>query len=90
MTTYQWPVFGTTWHFRQMPRSQPASTTSVLNVQKFPKKYFLPQTAEVGLTLQEGTLAETKAFVRSFVNEVKVTGDHVLVNYTVPMPPPPD
>jgi len=32
-----------------MPRSQPASTTPLLNVRKFPNKYFLPQTAEVGL-----------------------------------------
>ena len=35
--------------------------------------------------LQEGSLVEKKAFVRSFVNEVRVTGEQVLVNYTVPM-----
>jgi site-specific DNA recombinase len=35
--------------------------------------------------LQEGSLAEKKAFVRSFVNEVRVTGAHVLVNYRLPM-----
>ena len=38
--------------------------------------------------LQEGSLVEKKAFVRSFVNEVRVTGEQVLVNYTVPMSPP--
>jgi hypothetical protein len=37
--------------------------------------------------LQEGSLVERKAFVHSFVNEVRVTGEHVLVNYTIPMPP---
>ena len=35
--------------------------------------------------LEEGSLAEKKAFVRSFVNEVRVTGDHVFVNYRLPM-----
>lgn len=35
--------------------------------------------------LQEGSLVERKAFVHSFVNEVKVTGDQVLVNYTIPV-----
>lgn len=34
--------------------------------------------------LQEGSLVERKAFVRSFVNEVRVTGEQVLVNYTIP------
>jgi site-specific DNA recombinase len=37
--------------------------------------------------LQEGSLVERKAFVRSFVNEVRVTGEQVLVNYTIPMSP---
>jgi hypothetical protein len=37
--------------------------------------------------LQEGYLVERKAFVRSFVNEVRVTGEQVLVNYTIPMSP---
>jgi site-specific DNA recombinase len=38
--------------------------------------------------LQEGSLVEKKAFVRSFVNEVRVTGEQVLVNYTVPVSAP--
>ena len=32
-------------------------------------------------------LAEQKAFIRSFVKEVKVTGKEVLLTYTVPLPP---
>jgi site-specific DNA recombinase len=36
--------------------------------------------------LQEGSLMERKAFVRSFVDEVRVTGEHVLVNYRLPAP----
>ena len=35
--------------------------------------------------LSETTLAEKKSFVRSFVKEVKVTGDEVLLTYTMPM-----
>ena len=37
--------------------------------------------------LSESSLAEKKSFVRSFVKEVKVTGDEVLVTYTIPMLP---
>ena len=35
--------------------------------------------------LEEGSLMEKKAFIRSFVNEVRVTGDQVLVNYRLPV-----
>ena len=38
--------------------------------------------------LREGSLADKKAFVRSFVDEVRVTGEHVLVNYRLPAPLP--
>jgi len=38
-------------------------------------------------TLNESSLAERKSFVRSFVKEVKVTGDEVLLTYTIPMLP---
>jgi site-specific DNA recombinase len=38
-------------------------------------------------TLSESSLAERKSFVRSFVKEVKVTGDEVLLTYTIPMLP---
>ena len=37
--------------------------------------------------LTESSLAERKSFVRSFVKEVKVTGDEVLLTYTIPMLP---
>ena len=37
------------------------------------------------LILEEGSLTERKAFIRSFVNEVRVTGNEVLLNYTIPM-----
>ena len=37
--------------------------------------------------LEESTLAERKSFIRSLVKEVKVTGDEVLLTYTMPFPP---
>ncbi len=37
--------------------------------------------------LDKGTLQERKSFIRSFVKEVKVTGDDVLLAYTMPLPP---
>ena len=37
--------------------------------------------------LEKGSLAESKSFIRSFVKEVRVTGDDVLLTYTMPMPP---
>ncbi len=37
--------------------------------------------------LNESSLAERKAFIRSFVKEVRVTGDEVLLTYTIPMLP---
>lgn len=37
--------------------------------------------------LNEGLLSERRAFIRSFVKEVKVTGDEVLLTYTMPLPP---
>ncbi len=43
--------------------------------------------ADLRNLLEEGSLVERKAFVRSFVNEVKVTGREVLLSYTVPMMP---
>jgi site-specific DNA recombinase len=35
--------------------------------------------------LEEGSLMEKKTFIRSFVDEVRVTGDQVLVNYRLPV-----
>ena len=43
--------------------------------------------ADLRNLLDESPLAERRAFVRSFVKEVKVTDDEVLLTYTLPMPP---
>lgn len=37
--------------------------------------------------LSHSPLMEQKAFIRSFVKEVKVTGGEVLLTYTIPLPP---
>ena len=37
--------------------------------------------------LRESSLAERKSFIKSFVREVKVTGNNVLLAYTIPLPP---
>jgi site-specific DNA recombinase len=37
--------------------------------------------------LEESPLTERKAFIKSFIKEVKVTGDEVLLTYTMPLPP---
>ena len=37
--------------------------------------------------LNNSSLAERRAFIRSFVKEVKVTGDEVLLTYTMPLSP---
>jgi hypothetical protein len=37
--------------------------------------------------LEENSLTERKAFIRSFLKEVRVTGDDVLLKYTLPMLP---
>jgi len=37
--------------------------------------------------LKEGSLTERRAFIRSFVREVKVTGNEVVLNYTIPTLP---
>ena len=37
--------------------------------------------------LSQSSLYEQKAFIRSFVKEVRVTGTNVLITYTIPLPP---
>jgi putative transposase len=37
--------------------------------------------------LKEGSLTERRAFIRSFVRELKVTGNEVVLNYTIPTLP---
>ena len=41
--------------------------------------------ADLRNLLSESSLAERKTFIRSFVKGVKVTGDKVLLTYTIPM-----
>ena len=42
---------------------------------------------ELRALLGESPLLERRSFIRSFVNEVKVTGDQVVLTYTLPMAP---
>ena len=42
---------------------------------------------ELRALLSESPLAERRSFIRGFVGEVKVTGDQVVLTYTLPMPP---
>ena len=42
---------------------------------------------EMQEVLREGTLTERRAFIRSFVQEIKVTGNEVLMTYSPPIPP---
>ena len=37
--------------------------------------------------INESSLPERRAFIRSFVKEVKVTGNEALLTYTMPLPP---
>ncbi len=43
--------------------------------------------ADLRSLLNDSSLVERKSFIRSFVKEVKVTGDEVLMTYTIPMLP---
>jgi hypothetical protein len=36
--------------------------------------------------LSDSSLVERKSFIKSFVKEVRVTGDKALLNYTIPLP----
>jgi hypothetical protein len=51
------------------------------------KAYKMNCAADLRNLLEEGSLAERKAFVRSFVQEVKTTRDNVSLTYTLPMLP---
>jgi len=42
---------------------------------------------DLSVLLSESSLAERTAFIRSFAKEVKVTGNEVLLAYTIPAPP---
>jgi site-specific DNA recombinase len=43
--------------------------------------------ADLRNLLNASSLTERKAFIRSFVKEMQVTGDEVLLTYTIPLPP---
>ena len=54
----------------------------------------LPTTAEIReyvadfrTFLQEGTFPERKALIRNFVKGIEISGDEVVLTYTIPMPP---
>ena len=40
--------------------------------------------ADVQVVLREGTLVERKAFIRSFVKDIRVSGDDAVLTYSVP------
>ena len=42
---------------------------------------------EMQEVLREGTLIERRAFIRSFVQEIKVKGNEALMTYSPPIPP---
>jgi recombinational DNA repair ATPase RecF len=42
---------------------------------------------EMQEVLSEGTLTERRAFIRSFVQEIKVKGNEALMTYSPPIPP---
>ncbi len=37
--------------------------------------------------LSNSSLAERMSFIKSFVKEIRVTGDKALLNYAIPLPP---
>ena len=38
-------------------------------------------------TLKEGSLAERRAFIRSFIQEIRVKGKQAVLSYSMPVPP---
>ncbi len=42
---------------------------------------------EMQEVLREGTLIERRAFIRSFIQEIKVKGNEALMTYSPPIPP---
>ena len=43
--------------------------------------------SEMQEILNESSLTERRAFVRSFVNKIQVTGNEALMTYSLPIPP---
>ncbi len=40
--------------------------------------------ADMQVVLREGTLIERKAFIRSFVEDIRVSGDDAVLTYSIP------
>jgi len=43
--------------------------------------------ADTQAVLREGTLVERKAFIRSFVKDIRVSGDQAMITYSIPEVP---
>jgi len=43
--------------------------------------------ADTQAVLREGTLVERKAFIRSFVKDIRVRGDQAMITYSIPAVP---
>ena len=71
----------------QTARSQLEQELSARRVELADEETVAHCVSDLRNLLSESSLAERKSFVRSFVKEVKVTGDNVLLTYTIPMLP---
>jgi site-specific DNA recombinase len=71
----------------QAARSQLEQDLSARRVELADEETVAHCVSDLRNLLSESSLAERKSFVRSFVKEVKVTGDNVLLTYTIPMLP---
>jgi site-specific DNA recombinase len=71
----------------QAARSQLEQELSARRVELADEETVAHCVSDLRNLLSESSLAERKSFVRSFVKEVKVTGDSVLLTYTIPMLP---
>ena len=71
----------------QAARSQLEQELSARRVELADEETVAHCVSDLRNLLSESSLAERKSFVRSFVKEVKVTGDNVLLTYTIPMLP---
>ena len=67
----------------QIATNAEKETLAVLRNEEAVKRYV----EDLRTLLGESPLTERRAFIRSFVKEVQVAGDQVVVTYTIPMPP---
>jgi hypothetical protein len=71
----------------QMTRWEMEQQLSDRRVELADSETVVKYVADLHDLLNRSSLVERKSFVRSFVKEVKVTGDEVLLTYTIPMLP---